>query len=79
MSYEDVSLRFYNHTVFKLKIVGQLDGSVGEASAFSSGHDPSVLGSSSISGSLLIGESASPLSPPPHMLARARALSLCLK
>ena len=39
---------------------GHLGGSVGAASAFGSGHDPGVLGSSPPSGSLHIGESASP-------------------
>ena len=39
--------------------MGHLGGSVSEASAFSSGHDPRVLGSSLTSGSLLSGESAS--------------------
>ena len=44
--------------------LGHLGGSAGEASAFSSGHDLGILGSSSASvftsGSLLGGESASP-------------------
>ena len=35
-----------------------------KASAFSSGHDPRVLGSSPVSGSLLSGEPASSLSLP---------------
>ena len=34
---------------------GRLGGSVGEASAFSSGHDPRVLGSSPISGPCSVG------------------------
>jgi len=45
-------------------------GSVGEASAFSSGHDLRVLGLSPVSGSLLSGESASLSVLPP-----ARSLS----
>ena len=43
-------------------------------SAFSSGHDPGVLGSSAVPGSLLRREPASPSSPP----AYARSLSLSL-
>ena len=39
--------------------MGRLGGSVGEASAFDSGHDPRVLGSSPTSGSLLSRELAS--------------------
>ena len=45
-------------------VCGCLGGSIGEASAFSSGHDPGVLGSSPLSGSLLSGESAPPSAPP---------------
>ena len=59
---------------FKNGCTGHLPGSVGEASAFGSGRDPGVLGSSPSSGSLLGGESASPsLSAAPP----ACALSLC--
>ena len=55
---------------------GRLGGSVSEASAFGLGHDPGVLGSSPISGSLLSEESASPsLSAAPP--ARVLSLSLC--
>ena len=43
---------------------GRLPGSVGSASAFGSGHDPRVLGSSPKLGSLLNGEFASPSAPP---------------
>ena len=39
--------------------LGRLGGSVGEASAFGSGYDPRLLGSSPASGSLLRGEPAS--------------------
>ena len=39
---------------------GCLGGLVGEASAFGSGQDPGILGSSPPSSSLLKGESASP-------------------
>ena len=52
--------------------MGHLGGSVGEASAFGSGHDPGVLGWSPMSGSPLSGKSASPspseptLYPPPN-------------
>jgi len=53
-----------------------LGASVGEVSAFSSGHDPRVLGPSPALGSLLSGEPASPSpsAPPP-----ACALSWSLK
>ena len=53
---------------------GAPGGSVGEASAFSSGHDPGVLGSSPTWGSLLRGEPAS-LSP---LLFPLLVLSVCL-
>ena len=46
--------------------MGHLGGSVSEASAFSSGHDPRVLGSSLTSGSLLSGEQS--LLPPPSLV-----------
>ena len=56
--------------------MGHLGGSEGKVSAFSSGHDLRVLGSSPASGSLLSGESASPSAPdPPHLV---HALSLFL-
>ena len=49
--------------------VARLGGSVGEVSAFSSGHDPRVLGSRPALGSLLSRESASPSpSAIPHLL-----------
>jgi len=49
--------------------MGRLGGSVGWATAFGSGHDPGVPGSSPTSGSLLSGESASPSdSLPSHAL-----------
>ena len=47
------------HDLLK-KLVGCLGGSVGWAAAFGSGHDPSVLGWSPASGSLLGREPASP-------------------
>ena len=47
---------------------GRLGGSVGEVSAFGSGHDPGVVGSSPVSGSLLSGESASPSPSAPPLL-----------
>jgi len=53
---------------------GCLRGSVGSASAFGSGHDPRVLGSSPTSGSLLRGEPASPSACRSPWLC---ALSLC--
>ncbi|XP_059240566.1 AP-1 complex subunit sigma-2 isoform X3 [Mustela nigripes] len=46
--------------VLKLHPLGRLGGSVGWTTAFSSGHDPGVLGSSPASGSQHHGESASP-------------------
>ena len=58
--------------------LGRLGASVGEASAFPSGHDPGGLGSSpASSGSLLSDGSASPsLSAAPS--ACALSLSLCV-
>ena len=53
--------------------MGCLGGLVGLASAFSSGHDPMVLGSSPASGFLLSGESVSP--SPSAVPRRALALS----
>ena len=44
------------------------------SAAFSSGHDPEVLGSSPTSGSLLSGESASPSAPAP-VLSLAHSVS----
>ena len=55
---------------------GCLGGSIGEASAFSSGHDPRVLGLSPGSGSLLIG--CLPLPLPLTLSWCALALSLSL-
>lgn len=40
---------------------GRLGGSVGQAAAFGSGHDPGVMGSSPTSGSLLSGSLLPPL------------------
>ena len=60
------------------KFWGYLGGSVGWASAFSSGCDPGVLGSSPASGSLLSGESVSP-SPSACCSAYSGMLSLSLK
>ena len=45
--------------------LGHLDGSVCWASAFGSGNDPRVLGSSPKLGSLLTGVSTSPSAPIP--------------
>jgi len=59
-----------DRTSFKSREVGCLHGSVGWASAFGSGLDPPVLGSSPTLGSLLGGRSASPSAPHP-----TRALS----
>ena len=54
-----------------------LGGSVSEASAFGSGHDSRVLGSSPASGSQLSEEPASPSAPPPpYAHTPARSLSL---
>jgi len=50
--------------ILKKNLVGRLGGSVGQAAAPGSGHDPRVLGSSPASGSLLSGEpSGEPASP----------------
>ena len=54
--------------------MGHLDGSISEASAFGSGHDPWVLESSPASGSLLSGEHGSS-SPAPSSPA---ALPTCI-
>ena len=60
---------------------GRLGGSVGQASAFGSGHDPGVLGLSPELGSLLSGDSASPSASalPLLMCAHTCALSLSHK
>ena len=55
---------------------GSLGGSVGEASAFSSGHDLGVLGSGPTLGSLLSGELASPSASLPVLCSLAHSLSL---
>ena len=47
--------------------LGRLGGSVGWASAFGSGHDLRVLGSSPASGSLLSREPAPPTPPLPAL------------
>ena len=57
-------------------MAGRLGGSVGEASAFGSGHDPGVPGLSPVSGFQLSGESATPFGPPPLVLALSLILSL---
>ena len=54
---------------------GHLGGSIGKVSAFSSGHDPKVLGSSPITSSLLHGEPAYPCL---HLLVPVLVLSLFL-
>ena len=59
----------------KMETQGHLDGSVSEASAFSSGHDLRVLGSSPVSAFLLSRVSASP-SPSAAPLACAPSFSL---
>ena len=59
----------------KVHIIGSPGGSVAEASAFGSGHDLRVLGSSPKSGSLLNGESAS---PPSSAASPACAVSVSL-
>ena len=54
-------------------MLGDKGGSVGEASAFGSGHDPGVLGSSPVSvGSVLL-----PLPLPAAPPACALSLSMC--
>ena len=63
-------------STLKMTVEGRLGGPVGWATAFGSGHDPGVPGSSPASGSLLGGESASPSAPPPsHVLALSHSLS----
>ena len=51
------------------KVGGHLGGSVGEVSAFSSGHDLRILGSSPMSGSLISRESLVSLPLPPLVLS----------
>lgn len=58
----------------KKTVLGRLDGSV---SAFGSGRDPRVLGSSSQLGSLLCGKPAPP-SPTSHAYVLSLAVSLSL-
>ena len=54
----------------KNQTMGRMGGSVSEVSAFSSGRDLRVLGSSPVPGSLLSGESAFPSAPAPaHVLS----------
>lgn len=61
---------------FKCSLLGRLGGSVGKASAFSSGEDPRVLGWSPVSGSLLsVGEGGRGLLLP--LLFPLPMLSLC--
>ena len=55
--------------------LGHLGGSVSEVSAFGSGHDLRVPGSSPASGSLLSGESASLWPPAPFLLILILSLS----
>jgi len=55
---------------------GRLGGSGGQATAFGSGYDPRVPGSSPTSGSLLGRESAPPSDPnPSHVLSLILSLS----
>jgi len=58
---------FINQTLFLRKTGegGHLGGSASWASAFGSGREPRVLGSSPAWGSLLSGGPASPSAPPP--------------
>ena len=72
----------YRTTIFILILVlnllmrvGRLGGPVGRASPFSSDHDPGVLGSSPTLGSLLSGDSASPLLLPLLVLTLSLSLS----
>jgi len=61
----------------KSRMEGRLGGSDGWASAFGSGHDPRVLGSSPTLGSWLSEKPASP-SPSASLPAHAFSLSLCI-
>ena len=71
-----VCLSFSTCSDFKKRFpAGHLGGSVGGASAFSSGYDPGVLGSSPVWGSLLSGEPASPSLPAPPLLVHSPSLS----
>ena len=60
------------------KILKCLGGLISYVSAFSSGHDPRVLGLSDTLGSLLSGEPASP-SPSATPPACALSFSVCVK
>ena len=62
----------FNAIEYEDFIEGDLSGSVSEASAFDSGHDPRVLGLRSTLRSLLSKEPASPSAsgpPPTHVLS----------
>uniref|UniRef100_A0A452QX02 FERM, ARHGEF and pleckstrin domain-containing protein 2 n=1 Tax=Ursus americanus TaxID=9643 RepID=A0A452QX02_URSAM len=76
----EVYLSSHLHTLFSHckddRCQGCLGGSIGEASAFGSSHDPRVLGWSPTSGSLLGRESAS--LPPPLWCSLWLSLSLSL-
>ena len=62
-----------------LKSFGAPGGSVSQAAAFISGHDPRILGFSPESGFLLNGESAPPSVPPPCSCLLLFMLSLSHK
>ena len=64
----------------ELKNIGHLCGSVSWVAAFSTGHNPRVLGSNPTSGSLLSEEPASPSATPRACgLSPAGTLFLCVK
>ena len=67
-----VLLRQETHPALKIQEKGCLGGSIGEASAFGSGRDPRVPGSSPVLGYLLSGEpAASPSAPPPYLCSHS--------
>ena len=75
---KDLRKSKFQKLILSIKMHLFLDGSVGEAFAFGSGHDLRVLGLSPASGSLLSGESAFP-SPSACHSPRFCSLSLSNK
>ena len=76
VSYLVLHKKFPKSQQFKAPTVGHVNGSASEVSAFSSDHDPRVLGSGPTSGSLLSGDPASP--SPPYLCFLSISLSLSL-
>ena len=70
-----ISILWIYFALFKKRLfMGHLGGSVSQTSAFGLGHDPRVLRSSPVLGSLLNGKSTS---PSPSAAPPACDLSLC--